>query len=309
MTSTARTVLPTDLVALVSWDGRVYSNEAMTRDRVGTQASPHPLEAALDQWFSFATGRHTWISVKGATLRGLVSARKRGSKLAWEVDCLIDAAEDDRGVLMSLLDRMTAAAGKSGALKVFLRLPCDSYSVRTVERCGFTAYARERVYRRLGAATESYQAPGGLRRRAKGDAYPLFQLYNRAVPGEVRRVEASTLAEWTAAQETLGRTSQYVLEVDGRITGAVRIATDGEVGRFDAVYEDDMRPLVDAALAKCANRAAVHAIVPEYQPALASLLEERGFEACEEYELLSRRTVRPVKVSKAVPAVVQTTFG
>src|SRR6266568_3864603 len=110
MTSNARTVLPTDLVALVSLDGRVYSNEAMTADRVGTQDSPHPLETAFEQWFSFATGRHTWISVKGPTLRGLISARKRGSKLAWEIDCLINAADDDSGVLMSLLDQVTEAA-------------------------------------------------------------------------------------------------------------------------------------------------------------------------------------------------------
>lgn len=115
---TARTVLPTDLVALVSYDGRVYANEAMTLDRIGTTASPHPLEAAFEQWFSFATGRHTWISVKGATLRGLVSARKRGSKLAWEIDCLIDAGDGDAGVLMSLLDQVTEAAGKSGAMKI-----------------------------------------------------------------------------------------------------------------------------------------------------------------------------------------------
>ena len=81
MTPTARTVLPTDLVALVSYDGHVYANQAMTLERIGTPDSPHPLETAFEQWFSFATGRHTWISVKGPTLRGLISARKRGSNL------------------------------------------------------------------------------------------------------------------------------------------------------------------------------------------------------------------------------------
>ena len=103
MTHTARSVLPTDLVALVSYDGRVYANEAMTRDRIATNDSPHPLGTAFEQWLSFATGRHTSISVQGATLRGLVSARKRGSKLAWEIDCLINASEDN-SVAMSLLE-------------------------------------------------------------------------------------------------------------------------------------------------------------------------------------------------------------
>src|SRR5439155_7028911 len=58
MSQTARTVLPTDLVALVSYDGRVYANEAMTRDRIGSDDSPHPIGAAFEQWFNFATGRH-----------------------------------------------------------------------------------------------------------------------------------------------------------------------------------------------------------------------------------------------------------
>src|SRR5438477_3147328 len=167
MTSSARTVLPTDLVALVSLDGRVYSNEAMTADRVGTQDSPHPLETAFEQWFSFATGRHTWISVKGPTLRGLISARKRGSKLAWEVDCLIDAAEDDSGVLMSLLDQVTEAAGRSGALKVFLRLPSGSFTERVASRCEFAAVRRERTYRRSIEGDEEHNVPGVIRRREK----------------------------------------------------------------------------------------------------------------------------------------------
>jgi hypothetical protein len=309
MRSTARTVLPTDLVALVSWDGRIYSNEAMTRDRMGTQASPHPLETAFEQWFSFATGRHTWISVKGATLRGLVSARKRGTTLAWEVDCLIDAAEDDPGVLMSLLDQLTAAAGRSGALKVFLRLPAASNRLRAAARCGFTTYVRERVYHRAADASQRQPLPEGLRRRAKTDAYPLFQLYNAAVPSEVRRVEAATLVEWAAAQESLGRASHHVFERDGRIAGAVRIARDGDIGRFDALYVQDPAPLLATALTKLSDRSTMHAIVPAYQEGLAGLLEAHGFEPGEEYDVLSRRTVRPVKVTKATPAIVQTTFG
>ena len=113
MTS-VRSVRPTDLVALVAYDGKVYPNEAITRDRVGKEASPHPLETAIEQWFSFATGRHTWISVKGATLRGLVSARKRGSKAAWEIDCLIHTDEEP-DVLLNLLDQVTEDAGHAGA--------------------------------------------------------------------------------------------------------------------------------------------------------------------------------------------------
>jgi hypothetical protein len=310
MTPAARTVLPTDLVALVSYDGRVYANEAITRDRIGTQASPHPLETAFEQWFSFATGRHTWISVKGPTLRGLVSARKRASKQAWEIDCLIHAADDDNGVLMSLLDQMTSAAGKSGAQKIFVRLPRGSDTAAIVSRCGFVPYLQEVVYRRRVDKGEEHAVCEELRRREKADVYPLFQLYNAVVPHEVRRTEAMTFAEWSGGQESLGRTSQYVLEREGQVRGWLRVAGDGAIGRFDLLAGDEtIDDLIEAALAKIANRESACALVPEYQEGLRARLEQRGFEPAEEYAVLVRRTVQLVKSPSVVPKLVKPTLG
>ncbi|MBI5289301.1 MAG: hypothetical protein HY873_10070, partial [Chloroflexi bacterium] len=255
MAHTARTVLPTDLVALVSYDGKVYANEAMTRDRIGTQDSPHPLETALEQWFSFATGRHTCVSVKGATLRGLVSARKRATKQAWEIDCLIDAAQGDNSVLMSLLDRMTEAAGRSGAMRLFLRLPAGSDTEVASTRCAFAPYVRERVYRRDVDKDAHRKAPDVLRRRTKDDSYAVFQLYNELVPPEVRRFEGMTFGEWTAAQESLGRATQYVVDDGGRVRGWLRVAGEGDIGRFDVLGSREvLDSLLEAALTKVANR-------------------------------------------------------
>jgi hypothetical protein len=311
MAPTARTVLPTDLVALVSYDGQVYANQAVTLDRIGTQDSPHPIEAAFEQWFSFATGRHTWISVKGPTLRGLISARKRGSKQAWEIDCLINAEESDPGVLMSLLDQVTDAAGRSGAMKIFLRLPADGMTTYDAAKCGFAAYRREQIWRLEREASKPGAADPALRRRAKPDAQPLFQLYNTIVPDQLRRFEGMTMTEWTAAQEQLGKTAQYVLENEGRIEGLVRLAGDGDIGRFDllSAAPDVVDALIETALAKLANRSAVHAIVPDWQEDVARRLDARGFVPSEQYAVLARRTVRPVKDAVKVPAKVQTTFG
>jgi hypothetical protein len=309
MTPTARTVLPTDLVALVSYDGRVYANEAMTLDRIGTHDSPHPLETAFEQWFSFATGRHTWISVKGPTLRGLASARKRGSKLVWEIDCLIDADEGDDGVLLSLLDQVTEAAGRSGALRIFVRLPSGSMIERGASRCGFAPYRHEQVYRRDIAGNDA-QPPEALRRRGKSDLYPVFQLYNAQVPAEIRRYEAATFAEWTGAIEHIGRATQYVLEHDGRVHGWLRVAGDGDIGRFDLLAgHQALDDLIEAAMAKLANRQTAYTLVPAHQSQLAERLAERGFTPGEEFTVLSRRTVHPVKEARTVPAVARTTFG
>jgi len=311
MTPTARTVLPTDLVALVSYDGRVYANQAMTRDRTGTEDSPHPLETAFEQWLSFATGRHTCVSVKGPTLRGLVSARRRGSKLAWEIDCLINAAEGDGSVLTSLLDRITSAAGRSGGLRIFVRLAGGAEAASAVARCAFVPYLEEDLLRRGVQPGEDLALPPGLRRRAKADLYPLFQLYNAIAPAEVRRFEGLTFAEWNAGQENLGKTSHFVLERDGRLAGWLRVAGDGELGRFDVLGEHaSLDELIQAGMAKVANRKTACVLVPSYQEAVRLRLEALGFQRASAYTTFARRTVHTVKAAKRVaPALVHTTFG
>src|SRR3989304_7419710 len=141
MTS-ARYPLPTDIVALVSFDGRVYPNEAKPLDQLGIDRPAHPRETALEQWFSFATGQQTWVSVRGATIRGVISARRRAKRSAWEVEVLIDAS-DDKDVVLSLLRRMTAGVTKLGAERVFLRLGADSHVLDIAREAGFFNYSRE----------------------------------------------------------------------------------------------------------------------------------------------------------------------
>jgi hypothetical protein len=166
------------------------------------------------------------------------------------------------------------------------------------------------VYVRPIGEGESWHAADEVRRRSKADPYPVFQLYSALIPAEVRRHEGMTFAEWTAAQESLGRTTQYVLEDRGSIQGWLRVAGDGEIGRFDLVAQPVVvESLVETALAKVANRRKAVTIVPEHQVELASQLERFGFEAAGDFTVSARRTVRPIKAQAKVPAVVQTTFG
>ena len=311
----ARTVLPTDLVALVSFDGRVYRNEAKTRDRLGRdESSPSPLESALEQWFSFATGRHTWISVRGSTLRGLISARRRSANAAWEVVCLIDASDDD-SVCLSLLDRVSEEAGRGGAQKIFLRLAVDSSIVPIARRASFVPCVIENRYDHQGpVSAERLDGAAGrgranpelpLRRRTRADAYGLFQLYNVAVPEPVRRVEAATFAEWLAAQERhwLGRRSaQLVLGRDGYLGAWVRTAVDGDIGRFDLMVHprelDVLEPLLMAALSRLRGQGVLVTLVPEYQEPLAGLLERHGFKRQDQYVVMAKRTAVLVKAAR-----------
>ena len=305
----ARTVRPTDLVALVAYDGRVYPNEAVTRDRAGSGGSRHPLERALEQWFSFATGRHTWISVKGARLRGLVSARTRGAKTAWELDYVIDAADDEPQVLMGLLERVVDDAGRAGAEKIFLRVAAESDVARTATSAGFAAYLTEYLLaadgpREVPARDEAHR----LRRWSRADAYATFRLYNIWTPEPVRRVEAATFREWQAARERIAPkgTQQRVIEQKGRVTGWLRAAATGETGRFEIMAEpargEILDVLIDAALERLSEQSRLFTLVPEFAPSLRERLLARGFEEREEFVVLARRTVRPVPVPELAPA-------
>jgi hypothetical protein len=310
--ATVRSVRPTDLVALVAYDGQVYPNEAITRDRVGKEASPHPLETAIEQWFSFATGRHTWISVKGATLRGLASARKRGAKTAWEIDCLIrtEAASD---VTLQLFDQITEDAGRAGAEKIFVRLDADSPLLRDASTCGFALYMRERLYVSEGLGNVEHPAFGEsltFRRWSKADAHDAFRLYNRATPEPVRMAEAATLREWLASRERIaaGRgTRQWVLADESNILAWLRTVADGEIGRFDITADllanDRIGELIDAACARLSEQSLLLTLVPEFAIGIGNRLRERGFTEQGEYVSLVKRTVRPIAIAEEAKAV------
>jgi hypothetical protein len=309
--ASVRSIWPTDLVALVAYDGKVYPNEAVTRERIGKEASPHPLETAIEQWFSFATGRHTWISVKGATLRGLVSARKRGSNTAWEIDCLIHT-EEEPDVLLNLLDQVTEDAGRAGAEKVFLRTEADSDVLRDAAAAGFAFYMREHLFVAEGPREvdpPSFDEGVVFRRWSKADAYDTFRLYNRATPEPVRHTEAATFREWTASRERISPnrgTRQWVLQDTNGIAGWLRAGADGEVGRFDMMVDVAatglLDQLIDAALARLSEQSLLLTLVPDFAVGVVDRLQQRGFEERGEFVVLAKRTVRPIEVAETAAA-------
>lgn len=289
-----RPPLPTDIVALASLDGRVYPNEARPWDRLGVDDRARPLETALEQWFSFATGKHTWVSVKGATIRGLVSARRRARPSVWEVEVLIDA-DEDKGVVLALLGRMTAGVAKLGAERVFLRLDAGSPLVDIARAAGFFPYVEETLYVRA-AAGPAPAAASGVRPREKGDLWGLFHLYNRVAPGSVRAVEGLTLREWQAAQEGWGgRSGDLVLEVNGVIEAWLRLAR-GPVGRLWVLASpacQDMEAIIGAGLERLAGAQRLQALVPCYSATLAGALARAGFQEAGRFVHLAKRLARP----------------
>jgi hypothetical protein len=304
--SSARHPLPTDIVALVSFDGHVYPNEAHPFDRLGVSQKARPLERALEQWFSFATGKHTWVSVRGATIRGLISARPRAKRSAWEVEVLINAS-DDESIALSLFSRMTAGVIKQGAERVFLRLGEDSAIRETARAAGFFRYSSEVLYKREGRHWRPSGSDVPLRSRAKSDAFGIYELYNRVAPATVRAIEGVTFREWQAAQEKWGgRASDLLLEEDGVITAWVR-EMPGSLGRINVLAErGPYDNLLGAGLDVLQDRD-VFCLAADYNAELISALERLSFQPVARYLSLAKRLTKPVEqparesTSEAVP--------
>jgi hypothetical protein len=295
MTS-ARRPLPTDIVALVSFDGRVHPNEAKPLESLGLDERAHMLEEALEQWFSFATGKHTWVSVRGATIRGLISARPRAKRSVWEVDALIDV-DDDEGVSLSLFSRMIAGVTKQRAERVFLRLDADSSLSEAARKAGFFQYERETLYR-LHEPPPQQLTEVPWRSRDKSDLMGMFQLYSQSVPANVRAIHGATFREWQAAQEAWGgRAKDLLLEEDGIISGWVRVLT-GQTGRFSLIAQStryDLQELVLAALSRLHASRDVLCLVPEYSSGWAAGLQRLGFQPVADYTSYAKRLVKPAE--------------
>lgn len=301
MSGSARGVRPTDLLALVSFDGRVFRDEAITWDRLcRAHEPPSAFESALEGMLSFATGRHTWISVDGQRIRALVAGRKRGGPLVWEVDTLL-ATDEQPLVASGLLRQLARAAKAAGAVRVVLRLAADSSALPIAEAAGFAVYRRERRYVRGGAplAVDGPSAEG-VRPRRDADSLALFGLYNSTVSQAVRIHEAATLAEWRALRERNGARDhrELVLEGgDGTLSAWLRVARDGGHVRlmpvlFDPECGTPAGTLVHAALRPYISRRqtdSIVALVPEDMPGFGPALEALGFEMECDYVVLARK--------------------
>jgi hypothetical protein len=271
----------------------VYPNEAKPLDRLGLEDHTRPLENALEQWFSFATNKHTWVSVSGATIRGIISARPRTKRSAWEVEVMINAS-DDESVSLSLFSRMVSGVMKQGAERVFLRLAEDSEVKDAAHSAGFFRYTTETLYRRGADRWQSVNPDVPVRSKAKHDLLGMFELYNRVAPANVRSIEGLTFREWQAAQEKWGgRTTDLILEEDGVITGWVR-SMAGHIGRVSVMNESGPCDDLLAVGLDLLPERDVFCLVPDHNPGLASALQRQGFEAVCTYSSYAKRLTKPV---------------
>ena len=286
---------PGDLVALVSFDGDVYANQAVTRDRLGKPAAaPHALAAAIEQWLG---RRPVWIDVQGRQVRGIATARELARRDVWEIDTLVDATDGTGDVVAGLLRQATTAAAEAGVTRLLLRTASDAPAVVEARRAGFRLALEERLWTRTVRRGPLTSDVGNEVREAaaEADAYFAFQLYSQALPFEARQALGMTFDDWQAAQdrrwEKGGR--ELLAFRDGRARAGARVASTqltllGETGYDDAAA---------AVLSRAERHLEVRAVAlqPECGATPAGVLREHGFEPGPSYSLLALRTQRPVR--------------
>jgi hypothetical protein len=309
--STTRSVRPTDLVALVSLDGRVYLNEARTWDRLGRRPEgPRLLDSAIRPWFSFASTRHTWISIQGQSIGGLISARQRGNRTVWEIDCLIAATDDERAI-GNLFDQVSSAAGRAGVLKIFLRLELGSDLIAPARRAGFVPYQEEILLRADGPVQSTPLAPDlAVQPRQTSDAFALYRLYNASVPETIRRIEAPTFQQWIAMSERRGSgrsKRDFVVRRDDDAIAQVRACPERDRARIDIAAlpsaGDTLPGLIDLACIHAGTKRPLFCLTPTHAAAITHALEEAGFVLDSEYVVMAKRTAVPLAVTR--PSKVQ----
>jgi hypothetical protein len=93
-----------------------------------------------------------------------------------------------------------------------------------------------------------------------------------------------------------------VLYEDERMVGWMRLATAGELGRFD-VMADPVNPgldarLADDAIARLRGQEKLLTLAPEFAAGLIEHLSRRGFDVRGEYVVMAKRTLQPISVAE-----------
>ncbi len=299
---------PSDLIAFVTFDGHVYANQAVTRERLGQPPeAAHALKAALAHWLR---RRHVWLEVEGRHIQGIATARPLSAPTAWEIDTLVDAGDPgaEATVVCSLLQQAQEDALRDEVTHLLVRLRTNAPAVVGALRAGFTQALGEQLWRApvlrgLAAPARSITVEGAT----DADDHDLFLLYCRAVPVTARSAIAMTQQEWLATREEhwVGRRSlSLVARSGGQIAGMAQLSTSHGVTHIDLLVAPDVAgvagALVAATAPRCPSGQPVLALTPAVAGLAAGELRATGFEPDEEYVVLSKRIARPVEETVTV---------
>lgn len=306
-----RSLQPTDLWSLVQFARTPRANEARPREKLNRSCvETLPPYTVIADWVPARGRRYVWVASDDRQVRGAASLRRRAGKDAWEIDTLLLDGGGD-GVCAELLERVGMTAGSQGVQRVFLRLDSESPLVPEAVRAGFIAYQKERLLRACASPTVSAapSVPAGLRLRAACDDYPLFRLFQAAVPPGVQAAEGVTFNEWQATRERgwgRGRRSEFMCEGPGQLDGWLRVTGASTCGYLDMLVrpgEDAVAGvLADFGCQRLAGKECLLSLVRESDAAVLRALREHGFKEQEEYVTLVKHVAARVRAPCFIPA-------
>lgn len=305
---------PTDSPRLLAFARVAGRAEAFTLSQAvqGTARSFSAVSYA-DVALSPRAWQSCWIKTDGARIQSIVRAGPRAGPLAWEVRELF-LRRSHVHECADMLEELAVPAGRSEARRLFLRLPEGSPVFDQARRAGFAVASRETLYR-APAASEAKARLGvrptpDIRPRGHGDDDALFRLYCATTPVGSRSGYGQTRSEWLDAAEHAGsRTRQWVVDGGtGNVTALLQTADLPASRCISAVWAADSRAdlaaLVASGLEGARPGMAAVALVPASNESLARLLEEIGFEAVQNYEVMAKVLAAPVmQTTRAMAAV------
>ena len=246
----------------------------------------------------------------GLQLGGLVSARVRRGRRAWEIDRLFMTQDHSRSsangdgqylvpstVALDMFERIGEAVGGLGGERLFLRLSTESPIYLLARRAGFFPYFEETLLE--GSASGSLgtmlTVPSEWRELLPEDYQGLFQLYCAATPQAVRAAAGMTFDQWRDAQESWGRRRDWVAKNGGRVVGWLGFSEVHGVTGVEALASPDEAGMWEALVA-CAltQTGAQRWLVPDYHEEVASQLLRRQYHEVARYSMMIKTVAVPV---------------
>ena len=239
----------------------------------------------------------------------VASAGSLRGRSSWQVTQLV-ASDDAESAAERVLERVSAAAGRSGAQRLFLRLPAESDLLGAARRAGYFAIYHETllVLEQPNVPRDRSERRGKAPRDAsRRDEYDLFRLYNAAVPAQVRRLAGVTFDQWRDSRALgPGRTREFVQDGEHGLAGWLSVGRRGTNGwlRLTAAPGADDAPTTLAAfgLERLAEPRHVRVLVAEFQPDLQRALVAVGFAPVCEYVVCICTTASAVRLAGGAEA-------
>ncbi len=168
-----------------------YRNRALCLDSsLGATRGPVLVPGALLSYLSPATGIFTWVCTNDCDEQPLMGqiVHIAADPFA-RITFLAPHESLDSPSLLSLLEQLAQQAGERGAFHLLAEIDERSPVFDAMRKAGFAVYARQRIWRFLGAEAPVATLEIPWEAVASKESFAIQALYHNVVPGLVQQVE------------------------------------------------------------------------------------------------------------------------